>query len=368
MSSITNLLFSLNILSIYVFFVYRSNILYLLIIGIGLLLSIYYTTHYKRNKYLICFVLMMFIFLLIKILYYQEISLDLLNDFLLFLSQIGMGLHLYYNINSNKHVNIVYYILLFIIFIYIINGINFREISSDSSQNYVNYIVLSMTALYIAINYKFRGKVYILPACISLFVSILSSGRSGILASLIMLAGLLFIKYKEKLNKFTMSVSLILFSVFSIYIWKQLNVIMYEIMYGFGTKDTFIKDGERSHIIEDYFRVLDIKKVVFGYDLNTYSFAGYTNLHNSFLSFHKGFGVIGILIIIVFIIMIIHFLVKKNYVFFLLVITLLLRSATDTVILVWVYDFIIIYFLINFFEEIQFRNKHLILKGRYNEK
>src|SRR5699024_10398173 len=120
--------------------------------------------------------------------------------------------------------------------------------------------------------------------------------------------GVLFVKYKEKLNKLTLSIILFFLSMFGYSIFQSLKNLSYSVMYRFGDRTTFIEDSARLKIIEAYIKKIDFPRLFFGLDFQEHNFAGFTNLHNSYLSIHSMLGLGGILVIITLLITLISFI------------------------------------------------------------
>ncbi|MGM0843666.1 MAG: O-antigen ligase family protein [Bacillota bacterium] len=339
-----DILFLIGILSALTYFVNRSFLIYIIVIMCGLLLTVYYLIS-KINRYIlaILFLSLFTILYLLKFLFYQ--STGDLSSYILLFAQIGFALYILENSNGLKVYRITYLILSFCLLYYFLSGTSPHHISKESSANIVNYIYLAFSILMTGINYHKNSMILITPAILSTLVSFWSYGRAGIIASFIFLIGVLFLKYKNKINKLVLGLVIIMTSLISYTIYNFLMEMSSKILFDQG--NTFIKGSERSNIIDAYFQQLNIDKVLFGLDYNhQHFFAGYTNLHNSYLDIHAKFGLGGILILIVLFTVLIRFLITKQYLYFILTFSLLLRGATDSVMLGEMYDFVLIFLVL----------------------
>ncbi|GAA0434806.1 hypothetical protein GCM10008983_09220 [Lentibacillus halophilus] len=279
---------------------------------------------------------------------------------MLIISHVGFGIYLIEKKNGYIISKYIYTIIVFYLAYFSLVGTSPHDIAEKSSGNIVNYIVLSFSILIIGLYYRNYNKVIVFPAIFSLLISFWTLGRSGIIVSIILILGVLIIKYMRNLNKFTFSLMLLATSFFGYSVYKFMLKLSQSIIYKFGERSSFIEESPRSEIIKAYFSELNTRKVLFGLDYYEFYFAGFNNLHNSFLDFHSKFGLGGMLVIGIVFIILIFFLLTKQFLYFILLTCLLLRGATDTVMLVGDYDYILLFLILVCVEDLMKKNHRIM--------
>src|SRR5699024_99669 len=275
---------------------------------------------------------------------------------------VGYDMYIIEQKDSFKVIKRIYYILsIYLIFIYFIEG-TLNDISIVSSANMVNYIFLGFTVLYLALYYKKSNKVIVHPTLLNLLISFLSLGRAGMIVSIILLLSIILLKSKDKYSKSTFGILLIISPVVIIYTYNYVVDLIIDLLTKYGTRTTFFEDSPRDKMWSDYLMRLDIEKIIFGYDDKIHTFAGYSNIHNSFLDFHYIFGVGGVFFLFIIIFFLLYFLMDKLYLYFILITCLLFRGITDTVMLDWMYDYILIYIILVGYETIYQKKRTISLK------
>jgi hypothetical protein len=139
-----------------------------------------------------------------------------------------------------------------------------------------------------------------------------------------------------------MKYALIVLSV--IFVFYLESGIKFELFDKFYRRN--LVDDPRFDIIILYMNNLSFNSFFFGFpkDMLTKFFAS-GNLHNSFLVMHYRFGVFALLIFLIFSYRLIYLLKYKKYGAFILVFSIIVRSLTDTILLVFYFDFIFIFIL-----------------------
>lgn len=340
-----NVLFFIGVLLGLVHYITRLNIQLFFFILIGLLLFLYYLI-IKKNMFIesLIFLYLFILIFIFKMFFYQEIT-NIKELFLLF-SHFGYA---YYILENNDKVNIfsVFYYVLFITLclFFILTG-DLGQLSQFSSANMVNFIFLAFSSLIIILRFEEHKVIDLYPAVANLLVSIFSLGRAGILISLFLLSALFILKFMQRMNR--LSISLLMFA--SPLIIIGFNNFLYDdllnVFTKFGTRNTFLMNSPRERIWSEYLYKLNIGRFFFGYDNNVYLFNGFTNVHNSFLDLHFTFGLGAILIFIILVVIMFYIFIKHEWVYFVVLFSLLLRAMTDIVMLVWMYDYILIYIIL----------------------
>jgi hypothetical protein len=193
------------------------------------------------------------------------------------------------------------------------------------------------------------GRISIFPAFFTLIVCIWAIGRSGILASLVLLLGIYFIKYANKRNVLYAALSL----TFALFFF--LDDFVYYINLETIFTDSFLtatsrfdSDEERLIVWSNYFNNLNGYRVFFGSNIfedpwPEGSVLGF-NYHNSFIHLHARTGMMGLLLVALTITVLIGFW-NSNRFYFVLFFALIVRISTDWVLFFESFDFIFYYFI-----------------------
>jgi hypothetical protein len=199
------------------------------------------------------------------------------------------------------------------------------------SQNHVSVVIIFISTIYYLnkINQREDSLSYI-PALIALIVSIFSYGRSGIIASSIILIGLVVHQTIAKISIKNIVFTLFLFTVMAI-------VVDHYYFYITLALNKFYVDGMEStariEIFQYWSREINyFPSLAFGVDLSLLKSSHSLSSHNSFLTLHSRFGISFVLIIInIFSIIMIGF--KKNMFIVFLFLAILMRSFTDNILI-----------------------------------
>lgn len=345
-----NFLFTISIILPLFYIVTRNEIFLVIMSFMGMLILTYYLIKHPQ-KYLSVLIVMIFFLLiyLIKLLYLQDIG--FFYVFITLISNIGFAIHIIENQKSFKMLLYIYFIMNLIFIYSFFNGITPRDFSESFSENTVNYIFLLFSVLIIGVYYKRNSQIIIIPALLSTILSFWTMGRSGIISSVIILIGVILLKYKNKLNKLSFSLILIFISVFGYYLIGLVGELTQNVLYRFGKRTTIVEGSPRLDIIKAYFNDLDLLNILLGQNLKPHYYAGFTNLHNSFLEFHYNFGLGAIIIIVILIMLLIHLFISKQYLYLILMFGLLFRSMTDTLLFNGLFDYVWIYFILVFIQD-----------------
>lgn len=356
MDKVLNLMFIISIILTLLHFAFRNSVILIIIVFIGLFLLLYYLMKYPKKYFVfLIFINLFLIIYLIKSLYIQDLG--FLSVFLFLISHIGLAIHIIENKKSLKILVYIYMIMNLVLIYYFFLGISPSDISEYSSENIVSFIYLSFSVLIIGLYYREKSQVLITPALLSTIVSFWTMGRSGIISSVIILVGIMLLKYKNKLNKLSISLVFIFLSIFGYYLINLVGELTQNVIYRFGERSTVIEGSPRIEIAKAYFSDLDLPKILFGQDVKEHYYEGFTNLHNSYLDVHYNFGFGGILIIFILISVLIYLFISRQYLYFILMFSLLLRAMTDTVLFGGMYDYVWIYFILIFIQDMHLKSK-----------
>ena len=341
--SINNVIFFLTLLFILIYYLERSTIFLHIsaIMGLVILLRFFIVKRHSIAISLTCGVI--FGFVLIKFLFYGSMDFDLIVTIFYLVSQLGLA---FFIIREDNNADKSLLILFYIAFIYLmfqwINNVNPNDVIFWST-NSVIFIVLSLS-LSVYLSRFIRGKKVLLhPALMTLIVALWTNGRSGIIASLLLL--LIIIIYKYGINKRNILVISSIFGfilLISNTITSSLKGVVLQIATRDGTREGILTDV-RFEIWKDYFNKMNFKELFLGFNTNEYhSFYGFSNLHNSFLDGHYFLGLLMLIVYLLLIICIFKLIKIKEYFPLLLLIVFLLRGTTDSVIFTGRFDYIFI--------------------------
>jgi hypothetical protein len=240
----------------------------------------------------------------------------------------------------------------------IFGGFDPNEALKVTSRNGISeMMIVSCVCLYIIQNNEGK-EIDLKPAFLTLLISIWGIDRSGIISSLVLFVGLLFIKIRfNKFYVYGLSLALIVIYLF----FHQLVLLGVDNSYLGGAIKHYLvrkmEDGPDTRIAlwANYFNNLDLFRVFFGANVHTDPWPDGEvhayNYHNMFIHLHLQTG----LMAIVFYIFILFALVKfwrTNKVFFVVLLTICLRGMTDTFLLFESWDFILYFFIYCFLRDL----------------
>jgi hypothetical protein len=211
-------------------------------------------------------------------------------------------------------------------------------------------MLVACISLYIVtINQKKTVDIY--PAIFTFLICIWGAGRSGILASLLILIGIVYVKYPIFFKfKYLIILSCGIFVPF-IYYFEDIILFLSKYSYFKGAALRYLVRSEsgpdiRLEMWGNYFNNLDISRVIFGANVLTDPWPDGKlfayNYHNSFIHLHlqtglAGLGFIGLIIFSYF------ELFRKNKILFVLLVGISTRAFTDAFIFFESWDFLFYY-------------------------
>lgn len=246
-----------------------------------------------------------------------------------------------YGMKANVIKWLLYIYVGYILYLLFVQGVYINSIFPGTSKNIIGWFALGLCVFYylLALNKDNNiGKVEFGPVMVTMLICLISLGRSNIMCSFLLLGVILWYNFQHYslLKKLSF-----LFSIFFVS-----SLILY-LSYDFLTNSLQrfdqrgFESSERSLFIDGYFEKLNLSTFLFGVNSDQYPFTLINgNFHNSFLLGHSNFG----LLFVGFLLYIAQLLIKNVYSSFLLVIlvlTLLLRSYTDTIMFIGYFDFIL---------------------------
>ncbi len=229
---------------------------------------------------------------------------------------------------------------------HIINGVLPHEVFDNMSFNGISIVMLvACISLYIVLH-KNKQPISLLPAIISLLISIWAMGRSGILSTAFISLGLYLIKPRtQKSYVYILFLCLLLFAkdivadIFTDFI--RINDTYDMVM----SKNEILLSG-REDIWGHYLHSLNLKSVIFGVDVHKDSYMSWIlyNYHNSYIKLHSLVG-FAAFIVILLILRSVYWLFKTNKLYFILFLAMSLRMLTDISNYFTVFDFIPFFFI-----------------------
>lgn len=318
-------------------------------IFIGIIILLRYILVKSNRGFLIVFVCAsLFVFINVKFLAYNELSSSLFISMALLFSQLGLAFYVIKGKYSDVILMFYLYLASFYLLLQYVKGVHPSDIIIWS-ENIVNFIVLSLTIAVYLSRYLKKKKIIIHPAMIGLIVGFWSTGRSGIIATLLLLFIVMIYKYSTKQKYIMMLFFGCILLFFTQPVIKKLVSLGNNIATRGGTREG-LSNNIRIEIWRDYLNSIDIKSFLFGFNTNNqHIFYGFRDLHNSFLDGHYQFGIFMVLIYLLLIVACVKLILSKEYYPVLLLIIFLLRGTTDTVIFTGRFDFIFMAILLYYF-------------------
>ncbi|PNJ93104.1 hypothetical protein CEP14_14010 [Cylindrospermopsis raciborskii C04] len=270
------------------------------------------------------------------------------------LSNVGIALFLFQRKLASFVLPFTYLVFVFVCgyFIYFIiyRGIDPNKIFLLSSRNTVSMLLIYYSAILYIITDKVGFGKPILPAAVTLILSVISYGRSGIISSFFLITGILLLNSSEKRKSTEFNIFIffcgIVFLTFIVAnradIVKVINNITHYFQY-LELKGLADRDG-RELIWRRYISAIDWVRFIFGSDRKYASslvgFGG--NYHNSFLELHANFGISGI----IYMCLLLNAMLKLfnlNRLLLLILVTIVIRLSTDNGLFQSQYSFTVFY-------------------------
>ncbi|SHN00936.1 hypothetical protein [Polaribacter sp. KT 15] len=219
-----------------------------------------------------------------------------------------------------------------------------------NSRNYVSFYLIITVLPYYYVSLKNKKKYNSIPAFVTVFLCLYALGRSGIVASILILLAILLPRFNKK-DRIKLFVSIILLLILFVSLSDFFLEEMSELN-KFENVDNFLNDDGRSSIVSLYFQKMDFYSFLFGMDtVNQLSqvLATYSHVHSSLLAFHSTVGIASLLFF--------YHLYKKSKVFIkenlpllFLLLALTIRASTDVGMLFAFFDYVFWMFLFYPFE------------------
>jgi len=239
-------------------------------------------------------------------------------------------------------IKIVFYIIAYyFIDVTIILKISTFEIFRTSAGGMIGTVMLCLGILIQYIEYRDKARVPILPAFLTLFLSIFSFSRTSLICSVVYFISVIFFATRGINNKVFRYVPFMVILV-GVFYWlvRNWDVIMsWEIYEKFENKG-MDSDG-RTGIWEAYLGNIDVVNFFFGIPIdNSHPLNGLVNPHNSLIRLHSQIGIFSLFVFYYIVSAIVKFF-KTNPFISMLIFAMLLRGFFDIAFFFGDFDFIL---------------------------
>ncbi len=218
-----------------------------------------------------------------------------------------------------------------------------HQILVNGSANGISGLMIVLCGLYYAVARDEGAPIRVMPAVACLFVSALTLGRSGMGAAAFLLAGVvvrdLVLEQNRRLRAAKIALYAGLTVAVAIVVMPRLELIsfVFERFSEFG-----LGSEGRDRIWGAYGETLGGLPALVGHGREAV-FAGYTNVHSSYILWHKSMGVMAIPLYLLAALALVRALMR-DWMLFVILAALLLRAFFDMLILpFWPWDFLFFY-------------------------
>lgn len=254
---------------------------------------------------------------------------------------------------NSKILSIPYYCFSMYVLVYFLMHHNLLGVMGMVSENYVSVVLIMNIAVIYTVKFQQEENITVFPAVLALFISILAIGRAGILITLTILLLVLWLRWKDQnLSKKVLYAFLFLLPFILSIILKWGFIV--DTFNQIEVFEKFTKSGvdspARDIIKRTYLSNMDWRTLLTGYDYReNFWFQHYgLNPHNSFIKLHHYSGVAFFIIMPILIVGLIR-LIKKNILLAGLLFVVLLRSWTDSILFLSLFDIVPIVLLLHAF-------------------
>lgn len=224
----------------------------------------------------------------------------------------------------------------------------------SASINMVSIIVILYASTINFIELYNTQNISVLPSVVSVVACFFSDSRNGAITSIIYFVIVIALTWhnKTKYHRFFLSA----FSALVVYyLFKYISVLAdFNIFTRFDYKGLDL--NERDVLWQGYLSKVDFISFLFGVDYQDVpeiaTFGENSNPHSSFIQAHNKFGVIGLALLLSLFLLICKMLKNKKYTIFAIIIVVMLRSFTDSVFFVGMFDYFVFMLVLLFDSEI----------------
>lgn len=258
----------------------------------------------------------------------------------------GIALSLLIYNENFKILNILFWAVLIFFFAVVILRKDFDSLFYLASENYVSVFLVFFLSTHIIYKNMINKPISIIPCLLVFILCILASGKGGILASGIMLIGVMGVSSKRR-GFPVYSKILLLCMIFLVIFFVYKDPIA-------NTLNNFYKMEGRIGLWEMYFLQLkgNFNNIIFG--AVGYSKSGimakFGHMHNTFLNLHYYFGLLPLIVFIICLIRLLKNNIKKHdYMKAVIIFASVARSMTDITAFPGIFDVLWYYLFFDLF-------------------
>lgn len=255
-----------------------------------------------------------------------------------------------------------------IVFRYLLTG-DMGSVFTHASRNAISSYALLCSCFVYTVHVHDKS-LPILPALISFLVSALAVGRGGIISSLILLIGVILINtHNKKLFSIKGFLFLVSFIISSFVFFLQYFDLFFKEALDKMDSQSFA-ENDRIVILNQYLQIIknNNMKLLFGVPSSDIPLVEYLsgNFHNSYLSLHSHFGIIGFFILFYMLHKSCHkIIMSKSWILLLILITILVRIYTDLLAFNGLYDSLFFYIIFLSISSYKNKNENFIKNKNY---
>lgn len=246
---------------------------------------------------------------------------------------------------NTRYITLQLYFFILAFFVYYALFRSFENLFEGISANYVSVVLIMNISVLQLIQYRQNESYSLVIPFLSLILVVFAMGRAGILILTILFVNTLIHRWKGMGWKKRILIALLMIVPPVLLVIAKWDVFV-EI---FNTADVFTKfqkDGlvsySRNIIINEYLDNINWKTAFFGYNfIDDYWFIHYgQNPHNSFIRLHYFAGILLVPLLFLIAIAAVRLVTKKNVFIALLLLAIMVRAWTDSIIFLSIYDFV----------------------------
>jgi len=252
------------------------------------------------------------------------------------------------------YVTLIYIDVVLLKFVLFDSGEELNFVFESASRNVFSVIAITNTALIYLVSIKEKKKIFMWPTIITLIISFLAMGRSGIITSLFLFIGVVYLYIKYKSLRYRLFFSLVFLTpIIFLVILNFSNLLL--LINNFEAFQHLLQDGfesaERSQVLMSYIDNINFLNFFTGFDYSDVFIFEHLSMnpHNSYIRFHYYTGLLSIIILLKGFKVLYSYYKSSTLVFFIFS-TLLLRGWSDSVFFFSFYDYLL--FLLIFFSNI----------------
>ncbi len=239
------------------------------------------------------------------------------------------------------------------------------NIYTTSSSNYVSVYLMYPTVIYYILCEKNGKASRSFLAIVVWVLSLLSRGRGGIIATTVLVVGLLIVKYKNTGGAFKLLIMIIGILVLTVAVLNIERII--RVLDTSVVSEYFRQRGMRSsrtYVWSEYIErtICDFKNIIIGTDVKNVLLVQELNgnPHNSFIAVHMNNGLIMlVLVLVLFVRQITRSIRNRYYIYTICALSMVIRSFTDSIF--WpTYGTAVLFFLL--FIDLKEHNHNRVIK------